>query len=39
VQYLKESSPKGAVLGYCMGGALAVLAAVYVGEADVVVCW
>jgi carboxymethylenebutenolidase len=39
VRYLKESSPKVAVLGYCMGGALAVLAAVYVGEAGAVVCW
>jgi carboxymethylenebutenolidase len=39
VRYLKESSPKVAVHGYCMGGALAVLAAVYVGEADAVVCW
>ena len=39
VRYLKSSSPKVAVLGYCMGGALAVLAAVYVGEADAVVCW
>lgn len=39
VQHLKQSSPKVAVLGYCMGGALAVLAAVYVEEADAVVCW
>lgn len=39
VQYLKQSSSKVAVLGYCMGGALAVLAAVYVEEADAVVCW
>ncbi|PSR16908.1 carboxymethylenebutenolidase [filamentous cyanobacterium CCP3] len=39
VQHLKADSPKVAVLGYCMGGALAVLAAVYVPEADVAVCW
>ncbi|MGG6242219.1 dienelactone hydrolase family protein [Nodosilinea sp. AN01ver1] len=39
VQHLKADSPKVAVLGYCMGGALTVLAAVYVPEADVAVCW
>lgn len=39
VQHLKQSSPKVAVLGFCMGGALAVLAAVHVEEAGAVVCW
>lgn len=39
VQYLKADSPKVAVMGYCMGGALTVLAAVYVPETDVAVSW
>ncbi|MBA2409413.1 MAG: dienelactone hydrolase family protein [Gammaproteobacteria bacterium] len=39
VQYLKESSPKVAVMGFCMGGALTILAAVHVKEADAAVCW
>ena len=39
VQYLKQSSPKVAVIGFCMGGALSILAAVHVKEADAVVCW
>ncbi|MGB3201890.1 MAG: dienelactone hydrolase family protein [Nodosilinea sp.] len=39
VQHLKADSPNVAVLGYCMGGALTVLAAVYVPETDVAVCW
>ncbi|HEY9889510.1 MAG TPA: dienelactone hydrolase family protein [Candidatus Obscuribacterales bacterium] len=39
VQYLKADSAKVAVMGYCMGGALTVLAAVYVPEADAAVCW
>ncbi len=39
VQYLKADSPKVAVIGYCMGGALTVLAAVYVPETDVAVSW
>src|SRR6516162_8497332 len=30
VQYLKQSSPKVAVMGYCMGGALTILASVFV---------
>jgi hypothetical protein len=30
VQYLKQSSPKVGVTGYCMGGALAILASVFV---------
>lgn len=39
VQYLKQSSPKVAVMGYCMGGALTVLAAVFVKNADAAVTW
>ena len=39
VQYLKADSPKVAVMGYCLGGALTVLAAVYVPETDAAVCW
>ncbi|MGK7891186.1 MAG: dienelactone hydrolase family protein [Leptolyngbyaceae cyanobacterium] len=39
VQYLKQQSPKVAVMGYCMGGALTVLAAVHVSEVDAAVCW
>jgi carboxymethylenebutenolidase len=40
VQYLKQSgSPKVAVMGYCMGGALTILAAVYVPEVDAAVPW
>ena len=39
VQYLKENSPKVAVLGFCMGGALSILTAVHVKEANAVVCW
>ena len=39
VQYLKQSSAKVAVMGYCMGGALTILASVFVKEADGAVCW
>lgn len=39
VQYLKENSTKVAVLGFCMGGALSILTAVHVKEANAVVCW
>jgi len=39
VQYLKQSSSKVGVTGYCMGGALAILASVFVPEADAVVAW
>jgi carboxymethylenebutenolidase len=39
VQYLKQSSPKVAVMGYCMGGALTILSAAFVQEADAAVCW
>ncbi|NER00075.1 MAG: dienelactone hydrolase family protein, partial [Cyanothece sp. SIO2G6] len=39
VQYLKQHTAKVAVMGYCMGGALTVLAAVHVSELDAAVCW
>ncbi len=40
VQYLKQSgSPKVGVTGFCMGGALTLLSAVNVSEADAFVVW
>ena len=39
VQYLKSDARKIGVIGFCMGGALSVLAAVYVKEADAAVSW
>jgi carboxymethylenebutenolidase len=39
VQYLKQTSSKTGVMGYCMGGALTILAAVHVPEADAAVAW
>jgi len=39
VQYLKKASPKVGVTGFCMGGALTVLAAVNVPEMDAGVIW
>jgi carboxymethylenebutenolidase len=39
VQYLKQSSAKVGVTGYCMGGALAILASVFVPEVDATVAW
>lgn len=39
VQYLKKGSAKAGVTGFCMGGALTVLAAVHVPETDVAVIW
>ena len=38
-QYLKQSSAKIGVVGFCMGGALTVLAAMYVKEADACSSW
>ena len=39
VQFLKQDSAKVGVTGFCMGGALTVLAAVNVPEADATVPW
>jgi carboxymethylenebutenolidase len=39
VQYLKAASPKVGVTGFCMGGALTLLAAVNVPEADAFAPW
>jgi carboxymethylenebutenolidase len=39
VQYLKKQSGKVGITGFCMGGALTVLAAVNVPEADAGVIW
>ena len=39
VTYLKQQGQSVAVMGFCMGGALTVLAAVHVPETDVAVCW
>jgi len=39
VQYLKSSSAKVGVTGFCMGGALTMLSAVNVPEADAAVSW
>jgi carboxymethylenebutenolidase len=38
-QHLKDQSGKVAVMGYCMGGALAIAAAVHIPEADAAVCF
>lgn len=38
-QHLKKSSPKVGVVGFCMGGALTVLAAVFVKELDAASSW
>lgn len=39
VQHLKQGGSKVGVIGFCMGGALTVLAAVYAKEADAAVSW
>ena len=39
VQHLKASSKKVGVTGFCMGGALTLLSAVFVPEADAAVAW
>jgi carboxymethylenebutenolidase len=38
-QYLKQKSAKVGVVGFCMGGALTVLAAMYVPEVDACSSW
>ena len=38
-QYLKQSSAKVGVVGFCMGGALTVLAAAFVKQADAASSW
>ncbi|MBI4888953.1 MAG: dienelactone hydrolase family protein [Acidobacteria bacterium] len=39
VQYLKKTSAMVGITGYCMGGALTLLAAVHVPEADAAATW
>jgi len=39
VQHLKKTSPKVGAAGFCMGGALTVLAAVFVKELDAASSW
>ena len=39
VQYLKQTSKKVGVTGFCMGGALTLLSAVFVPEVDAAVTW
>ena len=39
VQFLKKESPKVGVTGFCMGGALTILSACNVPEADAAVVW
>jgi carboxymethylenebutenolidase len=39
VQFLKQRSQKVGVVGFCMGGALAVMAAIHIPEVDAVSAW
>jgi carboxymethylenebutenolidase len=39
VLYLKQSSSKVAVSGFCMGGALTILASMYAPETDAAISW
>ena len=39
VQYLKQTGSRVGVVGFCMGGALTLLSAVFVPEADAAVAW
>jgi carboxymethylenebutenolidase len=38
-RHLKERSGKVAVVGFCLGGAVSILAAIHVPEVDMVSCW
>lgn len=39
VRHLKQSSPKVGVIGFCMGGALSVLAAMHAPDLDAAITW
>jgi carboxymethylenebutenolidase len=39
IQYLKQTSSKAGVTGFCMGGALTILAACNVPESDTAITW
>jgi carboxymethylenebutenolidase len=39
VRHLKQSSERVAVIGFCLGGALSILAGIHVPELDAVCCW
>ena len=39
IQHLKKACPKVAALGFCMGGALSILAGIHAKETDAVVAW
>ena len=39
VQYLKQGGAKAGVMGFCMGGALTIIAGVHVPETDACVCF
>jgi carboxymethylenebutenolidase len=39
VQYLRGSSRKVGVIGFCMGGALSIVAAMHLPDVDAVSCW
>lgn len=39
LQHMKQTGSKAAVMGFCMGGALAILAGIHAREADAVVSW
>src|ERR1700730_4853347 len=39
VGYLKGNSERVAAIGFCMGGALSILAAIHVPELDAACCW